>query len=195
MSTSADYNEKDLLNALSNSDHAAFETLYCSYKDKLYSFLYNLTDSEVVSQDLVQEIFLNIWQKRTNVKSIENFGGYLFNAVRNHAINSIRSRDRTNRLMTELSQRPDDIVQLDDLFAARELAAALEQVLQILPLQQRRVFELSRNNGMKYSDIAAHLGISVATVRNHMIQALKKIREHLGDDYPIVIIVMIWTNC
>lgn len=195
MSISADYNEKDLLNALSNSDHVAFETLYYSYKDKLYSFLYHLTDSEVVSQDLVQEIFLNIWQQRINLKSIENLGGYLFNAVRNHAINSIRSRDRATRLMTELSKRQIEIVLSDDLFAARELNVILEQVLYTLPPQQRRVFELSRNNGMKYSEIAAHMGISVSTVRNHMIQALKKIREHLGDDYPIIIIVMIWANC
>lgn len=192
MSLSGDYNEKELLSLLAQGDHFAFERLFFAHKDKLYSFLFHLTGSGALAQDVLQDVFLKIWLKREDCASIANFSSYLFRAARNQAINGLKRNGRTFLLIAELSQEPANTVDTENPILARELKMLLRRAIDSLPTQQRKVFELSRNEGFKYEEIAEKLGISTSTVRNHMIQALKKIREHIGNTYPLYILMVIF---
>lgn len=192
MSLSGDYNEKSLLCLLAQGDHFAFERLFFAHKDKLYSFLFHLTGSESVAQDILQDVFLKIWLKREDCESINNFSSYLFKAARNQAINGFKRNGRAFLLIAELGREPVVTVDTDNPVLAKELKVLLRRAIDSLPTQQRKVFELSRNEGFKYEEIAERLGISAATVRNHMIQALKKIREHIGNTYPLYILMIVF---
>lgn len=186
MRLSGNYNEKILLSLLAQGDHSAFERLFFTHKDRLYSFLSFLTGSESIAQDILQDVFLKIWLKRQNCELIDNFSSYLFKAAHNHAINGFKRRGRVCMLITELSREPGATVDTEHQILARELKVVLRRVIENLPAQQRKVFELSRNEGFKYEEIAERLGISPSTVRIHMIRALKNIREHIGNTYPII---------
>ena len=192
MSLSDDYNEKVLLSLLAQGDHSAFERLFFAHKDKLYSFLFHLTGSGSMAQDILQDVFLKIWLKREECETIDHFSSYLFKAARNQAINGFKRNGRTCLLIAELSRESANIVDTDHPILARELKLLLRRAIDSLPTQQRKVFELSRNDGFKYEEIAEKLGISTATVRNHMIQALKKIREHIGNTYPLYILMVVF---
>jgi RNA polymerase sigma-70 factor (family 1) len=192
LSLSDDYNEKVLLSLLAQGDHFAFERLFSAHKDKLYSFLLHLTGSASMAQDILQDVFLRIWLKREEATSIDNFSSYLFRAARNQAINGFKRNSRAGLLIAELSRESGSTVDTDDPILARELKVLLGKAINSLPVQQRKVFELSRNEGFKYEEIAEKLGISTSTVRNHMIQALKKIREHIGNTYPLYILMVVF---
>lgn len=145
-----------------------------------------------MAQDTLQDVFLKIWLKREDCESIDNFSSYLFRAARNQAINGFKRNSRACLLIAELSRESARTVDTDNPILARELKMLLGRAIDSLPTQQRKVFELSRNEGFKYEEIAAKLGISTSTVRNHMIQALKKIREHIGNTYPLYILMVVF---
>lgn len=145
-----------------------------------------------MAQDILQDVFLKIWLKREAGELIDNFSSYLFRAARNQAINGFKRNGRTALLIAELSRESAGTVDTDHPILARELKLLLRRAIDSLPTQQRKVFELSRNEGFKYEEIAEQLGISTSTVRNHMIQALKKIREHIGNTYPLYILMVVF---
>lgn len=145
-----------------------------------------------MAQDILQDVFLKIWQKREDCQSIDNFSSYLFRAARNQALNGFKRNGRACLLLAELSREPVATIDTDNPIFAKELKILLRRAIDSLPAQQRKVFELSRNEGFKYEEIAEKLGISTSTVRNHMIQALKKIREHIGNTYPLYILMVVF---
>jgi len=173
-----------LLQQVIQGDEKAFGQLFQFYKDKLYSFIYNLSGSSVTAEDVLQEVFLKIWRDRANLTGIENFNAYLFRMAQNHAINVFRRQSREALVLTELRRFAPEGVQGDEVFSAKEVQAVLQKAVNNLPAQQRRVYELGREQGLTYEQIAATLHISVATVRNHMVSALKAIREFIINTYP-----------
>ncbi len=188
MSFATDHTENYFLHLLSRGDHTAFEYLFKTYKDRLYSFILNLTGSQATAHDVVQEVFLKVWQNRETFAAAGNFGAYLFTAARNYAINGLRRNSRIHLIIAGSEGDQQDPHSLESLLSAKELKALIDQAIETLPPQQRRVFELSRSGGLKYEEIATTMGISVSTVRNHMIQALKTIREFVRSNYQFILL-------
>ncbi len=180
--------EKELLLMLSQGDEIAFTKLFYAYKNKLYSFILQLTGSAAMAEDVVQETFLKVWRNRAAFSALENFNAYLFKIAQNDAINGLRRQSRGYLIMSAIEREKTDSNDIEDILTGKEMKAVLQQAVDRLPPQQRRVFELSRNEGLKYEEIANQLNISVSTVRNHMVQALKTIREFITSSYPFGII-------
>ncbi len=180
--------EKDLLFRLSQGSEVAFAKLFFFYKDKLYSFILHLTGSKFTAEDIVQEVFLKVWNNRSSLLGIENFNAYLFKMSYNQAINGLRRQSLGASILKKMAGEEITIANSDEVLAGKELRNLLRQVVDKLPPQQRRVFILSRNEGLKYEEIADRLKISVSTVRLHMIQALKTIRKFIIRSYPLAIV-------
>jgi RNA polymerase sigma-70 factor, Bacteroides expansion family 1 len=182
-------NGKELVSRVIVGDEAAFAQLFNLYRNKLYSFIYHLSGSASVAEDILQETFLKIWRDREQLAGIENFNAYLYRMAQNHAINVLRRQSREALLLHELRRLAPEGVQGDAWLAAKEVQKALQQAIDQLPPQQRKVYQLGREQGFSYGQIAQSLNISVSTVRNHMVQALKAIREYIARHYPALLIL------
>lgn len=179
------HTEKELLRLAADGDEAAFIEIFNLYKNKLYSFLLRITKSEEQSLDFVQDIFMKLWINRANLPSFDNFSGYIFRTAQNQAINSFKRSMTENCMLKKKLLAP----QSDDSIAAnleyKLLQTKLNEVVKKLPPQQRLVYTLSREQGLKHEEIAKQLNLSISTVKNHMVQALKTIKEFLRNNMEI----------
>ena len=183
--------EKELLAQISSGDARAFAVLFNGYQGLVYSFAKRLTRSEALAEDIVQEIFLKIWLGRATLESVDNFGAYLNRAVRNHSLNVLRQIAQQARVSQELGMvTPQEIRETEAYLDLKESEMMLSEALKSLTPQQRQVFLLCREDGLKYEEVAARLQISPLTVHTHMKQALKSIRNYFKDHlgvYPVLL--------
>ena len=189
------HTEKELLRLAADGDEASFIKLFNLYKNKLYSFLLRITKSEEQSLDFVQDVFMKLWINKANLSSIDNFSSYIFRAAQNRAINSFK------RSMTEyciLKKNPVAAMVDDSIEANLEyklLQIKLNEVVKKLPPQQRLVYILSREQGLKHEEIAIKLNLSISTVKNHMVQALKTIKEFLRNNMELDEVLLLIACC
>lgn len=186
--------DNELLEKIKQGDESAFTALFYSYKDKLYSFIYGLTRSELKTQDIIQDIFLKIWQNRESFSEVENMNAYIYVMARNVAFDSFRKLSGTVSVLDELIAAADSEDQEDSpeiRLIRKELLERVSGAIDRLPAQQRRVLEMSKEQGMKYNEIAEELNISVWTVKNTLKQALINLRKILFSTYPELYVVWI----
>lgn len=176
------YWEKETCIAAAAGNREAFATIFHYYKDRLYSFLLRLTESPEMTEDVIQDIFLRLWAQKERLKEIDNLGSYLFRMAQNQCINYFKRAAKETLILAELKKEVFGSGQLPDAeekLAAAELQKKLAAGLARLSPRQLEIYRLSREQGMKHEEIAAALGISVSTVKNHMIEALRNLREWL----------------
>ncbi|UYQ91391.1 RNA polymerase sigma-70 factor [Chitinophaga horti] len=171
--------EKMLLMQAAEGDQASFSALFHAYKHKLYGFLVRITDAPGMAEDIIQDVFLRLWNKRVELTDIDNFGAYLFRMAQNQALNALKRRAREYQYIASL-QEPVAPAEAETALNMREVQAKLENAVAQLPPKQKQVFTLSRDKGLKHDEIAREMNISPATVNNHMIEALRTLRKHVG---------------
>ena len=163
-----------------------FRKIYEDHFDQLCAYAFVITNSRALAKDVVSDVFFNLWNSKTNLKEIQALKPYLFTAVKNQAIN-ILSKDPLN---FNDSYRSMDILSVErlnpeDLMIGEELANLIHNTLESMPAQCRLVFKMVKEENLKYQEVAQELGISVNTVKHHMVTALKKLRlkleEHFAD--------------
>ena len=191
MGKTALYNEKELLMSIANDDESAFHSLYHHYRNKVVTIAYKVLQSEPEVLDALQEIFLKIWIIRAKLPSIDNFNAYLNTITRNHLSNRLRKRLFEEMALSAIVRDKISDGQEDDPILIRQLHDILHKAIRKLPLQQKRVFELSRLEGVKQNDIAAQLHISRETVKRHLSEAARNLRNMLGSDMTAVILLIL----
>lgn len=185
MDIQASYNEKALLLQVAAGDETAFGTLFHAWRDKLYFFLLRITSSPETAEDVLQDVFVKLWVNRQSLVSIDHFSAYLYRMTQNHAINGMRRMSLETLVLCDLRREAiTDGQPADEALLFKQMQEKLKEVINSLPPQQRLVYTLSREKGLKQDEIARQLNISISTVKNHMTQALRTIREHLGSQYP-----------
>lgn len=173
-------NERLLLLQASEGDEEAFARLFRIYRDKLYAFTYTISRSKEIAEDVVQDVFLKIWQQRGRLNTIDNFNAFLFRMSYNHTINLLKRLYKETLVFMEASERNNRSPLLpDEQTIYNILQQSIAEIVSRLPPQQKAVYQLSREQYMKQEDIAKKLHISISTVQNHMTQALRTIREQL----------------
>ena len=177
-----EYDDKELLRRLKTDDEVAFRQLYDRYWRPLYAVAYNrLRDASIV-EDLIQDLFIDVWVKRRTLLIQQSLRAYLYAAVKNRVLDQIRkSITRENFVQHILATATD----LDDTtshgLACNELDTALKQQVRQLPDQRRLIFELSRYEQLSHAEIAQRLNISPKTVENQLSRALKTLRRGLRE--------------
>lgn len=165
--------EQELITAVKNSDAAAFKELGKLYYRQLYGFIWRRIGDKDSVEDLLQDLFLNIWRLRNNLDEKRSVKPYLFAAANNLIKNYLKSRSLKEKRISELL--PDDLG--TDSHGEKELYNYLDDVLSGIPENQKIVFLMNKFEGFKYSEIAEMLNISEKTVESRMSKILKTLRD------------------
>lgn len=187
--------EEVLLAEIARGDHHAFRMLFDQYQHKVYSYAIRFLRSETLAEEIVQEVFINIWLGRTKVTEINNFGGYLRVITKNMTLNALKKIATDFRLSnaqvkkwTEVDNDTEQNIQLKE---TREL---LNEAISKLPKQQRLIYEMCHIDGVKQKDAAEQLNISPLTVKAHLRDATKAIRSFMGDRADLQVLLFMFIH-
>lgn len=173
------WSEQDLLRGISSGDESAFRHLFDVYYQLLVGFAFRYLNDLDSSRNVVQDVIVGLYDKRESIKIHTSLKAHLFQSVRNRALNTLKrekmQREHHNRILEE----DKDQFYNEDQLAVNELEARIAGVVNELPGQCRRIYLMSRQEGLSNSDIATDLDISKRTVETQISKALKKIREDL----------------
>ena len=167
----------DVLQALREGEHSAYEEVYSHHVSSVKEFLIMLTRSVEISKEITQEVFITLWEKRENIDSEKNISGYLYIIAKNFALKHFK---RNNIILGKDFPVKEDVLldsAPDEILVAKEKEVITEIAIKRMPAQRRRVYKLSREEGLTNREIAERLNISKNTVENHITSALKDIRN------------------
>jgi len=173
--------DKALCAALYRKDLKAFDIIYQRYWKRLYVYAYKIFEDQLVCEDLVQEVFVDLWE-RAHVKKIDYLEAYLFRAVKYQVLKVIRNLKRTTDLEAVFAHLPEQLM-ADHLLEFEETDRILKESVLALPEKCKQVFQLSREADLSNLEIARQLNISVRTVEAHLYKALKSIKKNLSQIY------------
>jgi len=184
--------EEELIQRLSNHDRGAFEQIFKTYYADLCKFSVKYVRDEQVAEEIVQEVFINIWERRSSLTITTSIKSYLFTAIRNRSFNYLK-------LQLPKEQKKVDLEGLGFLdednreqeMIMDELKEYVHTAIESLPNKCRIIFNLSRNAGMTYKEIAEELDLSVKTVENQIGLALKKLRENLNPIWDKIMLLLL----
>jgi RNA polymerase sigma-70 factor (family 1) len=180
MSKSTACNEKFLAQQLLIGNEKAFKKLFDAYRNDLYKFSLSMVYSEPYAEEIVQEVFLNLWLKRKTTNPELSMKSYLFTITRNKTISFLKKAANNKKLREEIFYRSQKSVNSTERYMREEeLKTVKKEALDLLSPRRRLIFEMSRNDGKSYKEIARELGISQNTVKNQMSMALEILREFL----------------
>lgn len=167
------------------SDKTEFEALFRAHYSTLCGYANTFLKDSDASEEIVQEVMLKIWINRSTLHITTSIRSYLFRAVRNGCMNLLNHIDirEEYKAWNESAIRRDELSPEDSVVVS-ELEIKIREAIDNLPLERKKVFVMSRYDGLTYLEIAAKLGISVKTVENQMGSALKTLRTELADYLP-----------
>lgn len=179
--------ESLLVKSVSKGNMVAFGSLYKIYSFRLYRFALGYLKSEEEAEELVQEVFTKIWEKRKELRAECSFKSFLFTI----AFNIIRKHFRTRARLSDYLQhnnndRADDFTV--EITAYNSLKQYIDQLVDQLPPRRREIFTKSRFDGLSITEIATQLNISHKTVENQITEALRFLRSHLNkENIPLIL--------
>jgi RNA polymerase sigma-70 factor (ECF subfamily) len=177
-----------LCRRLKASDREAYACLFERMYERLFRYVRSLTKSREAARDVAQDVFVRLWEVRESLDPDRSLVAYLYRAARNRAYN--RQRRRETRARKEDDVRRDTAAQPappprpDEAADARALERSLEAWIDDLPNRQREALTLSRYEGLSHEEIADVMGISARTVNNHIVRALRRLRNRIQDHEP-----------
>ncbi|SFC03372.1 RNA polymerase sigma-70 factor, ECF subfamily [Parapedobacter composti] len=174
--------DSELFARLARGDERAFEIIFHHYNRRLYPFILKMVRAEEAARELVQDIFVHLWLKRELLADIEHPTSYLFHVASNRTLNFMKQVSRNAQLMAQLAAGATELsYPTEERLAFRETAALIDTAVDQLPTQRKRIWELSRQEGLSHEEIAKRLGISRETVKKQITHAKRYIRRFLAD--------------
>jgi RNA polymerase sigma-70 factor (ECF subfamily) len=181
---------KELLDKIAVGDEAAFRQVYRNFYQRLFQFALALVKTRESAEEIVEDVFVRIWQQKTSMPSIHNLRVYLYTATKNASLNYLSKKARES-----ITEPFDHIhIELDgsgispeDILITAEMYRKLQEAVEALPPRCKMIFKLVREDGLRYKEIAGILNISVNTIDVHMAIAVKRIAAALGAEfgYPL----------
>ena len=176
-------------------DEQAFELLYRRYFVRLCAFANKFLGNPQSSEEVVQDIFLKLWENRSTLRSDESGKSFLFQAVHNKSLNLLAHEKVVNRyseMIKAVYSQPEEFDAHDSLMA-KELNINIQSIISELAPECKRIFIMSRTEGKKHQEIAEELHISIKTVETQINRALKKLRIELSD-YMVILATYLFFN-
>jgi RNA polymerase sigma-70 factor (ECF subfamily) len=162
-------------------DKLSFERIYKQHWSSLYSYAFNVLRENELCEDIVQEVFMDLWRRRQDVH-ISDLRSYLYQSVKYQIFNHFRESRYKKQLLMEFDLVHTECA-MDETFEAQELEAQIKDAISQLPKRRRIVFDMSRNEGLSNKEISEELDISLQTVKNQISESLKFIRKSLNSMY------------
>jgi len=156
-----------------------FASIFKSYELRLYTLALKLTKSDLYAKDVIQEVFLKLWEHRASIHSIENIEAWLYRLTENKVIDFLRKAAADGRLKETLWSKIPNNQDVTPEIEVKEYDHIIQRAIDQLPPQRKLIYYLNREEGLNYQQIANELHISRHTVKNQLSNALKSIRRFL----------------
>lgn len=186
--------EKDLLKRISQGDEAAFTEIFHYYGRRIWLFVTQKTKSETIADEIVQEVFLKLWQKKDTVTEIDNFSSFVYTIATNKTYDYFRKVARDSRKLEGLWRQLQEVAAcntVEETIDFHESMEIINEAIDQLPPQRKKIYLLNRMEGLSYEEIARELDISKNTVSNQLVEATKFIRAYIKGAKGTAIIFMI----
>ena len=188
--------EKELLSRISEGEEAAFSTLFYQYLGRLKPFISKYTKSEADVKEILQETFVRVWLHRDKLLSVDNPSAYIFRIAANQYHLKLRKDLSEQKALGGYKNSMQDAADTTtDNFHSKQLQQLVQEAVRKLPAQRRKIFLLSRQEGLTFREIAAQLNLSPKTVKNTIFAALADIRAYLvaaGESSWCYLLLVIW---
>ena len=174
------YGDIQLIQQLQNSDAAAFDLLYWKYHAAIYTNVLKLMRNETLTEDIVQETFIKLWEKRQTIDITKSISGWLF--VVSHNLSITQLRKQVKETAQEIFSENISVVNSDEDITATEAQwKILEEGITMLSPQKRKVFELCKVQGKTYEQAAEELGISKHTIKEYLTDAVSFVKKYVHE--------------
>ena len=174
-------NQSDLLRGIANGEEESFCRLFDLYKQKVYSYSFHFTRSTVHAEEITQEVFMKIWTGRESMVNVENIEAWISTVTRNLCFNYLKKLALERRVTQAAAGKynTEGEEQVQRYMEYKDQLHILQEAVEQLSPQQKLIFQLNREQGLKNEEIANRLNISPNTVKTHLVSALRKIRQYL----------------
>ncbi|MBL1408354.1 RNA polymerase sigma factor [Sphingobacterium faecale] len=181
--------EQKLLEELKRGEERAFNILYGYYSVPLYGNILKMVRDQEVANDIHQDLFAKIWQKRANIDLEKSFRSFLFTCAKYQIYDYLKRVDISQQVNNYISFRNTELYShVEEDLALKETESLYQTIIDQLPSQCQKVYKLVKHDGLSYEQAATELGISSLTVRNHLAKATRTLKEQMG---PHVIILLL----
>ncbi len=173
-------NDQKLLLRIRNGDQVAFELVFYRYKGKLYDFIRRSLPADEDAESMVQDIFTKLWINRERLNPSRSLNSFLYTMARNEVFGQLRKMLVRRKYLEELNYTINGSTEIaEQQFEYDELKKLVARLIQTMPKKRKKIFEMSRNEGLTYKEIAADLDISENTVDTQIRKALAFLKENL----------------
>lgn len=181
MTAYSNFSDQELAELLKSGDRDAFGQIFERYNDLLYAHAYNKLRNKEDARDVVQDVFIKLWNRHEHLEITSNVSGYLYVMVRNGIFSLLSHKNIVSNFATSYNRfRIEGEAITDHLVREKQLSAIIEGEIAMLPKRMREVFELSRKQNMSNKQIAEKLAISEFTVADQIKKALRQLRTRIG---------------
>lgn len=176
------YSDEELMKEIKVDNMLAFDVFYNRYIKRLYKFAFSILKTQEDTENIIQDVYMSLWINRKKVEKESSVKYYLFSIAYNSTITLIRKRVKEFQYieylksLQTLNQEPVDLE-----IEYMEMTDKLNNIIDALPERQKEIYKLLRVEGLKYSEIAKRLNISIKTVETHVSRALRTVRQKMGN--------------
>lgn len=181
-----------IIRSLAPKGVVAFEQLFKMHFRGLHAYAYTIVKDDAVAEDIVQNVFFKVWEKRELLEIESSHKAYLYKAVYHDSLNYLKHKKvKAAHVMHVVRNSNDKVENTSGKVLTTELKERIHVALNELPEQCRTVFQMSRFEGLKYQEIADEMGLSIKTIENQMGKALKLLRLKLVEFLPLIVLSLI----
>ena len=184
--------EQRLIEQLKKQDEKAFSAIYSLYVKRVYTYALHILKSPGLAEDVVQETFIKLWENASFIQSDRPLQPFIFTIARNKALNVLRRAAHETWITDEMTAHIFDEKEDAHAYVQRKQTAEfINDAVNLLPPQRRLIYDLCRNNGYSYKQVAEKLGIKDSTVNSQMVKALKFIRSFMIKNGALLLVYLI----
>lgn len=167
-----------------------FSEIFCTYEHRLYTLALRLTKSDQSARDIIQEVFMKLWENRSSIHAIDNMEAWLYRLVENKSIDFLRKVAASDRLKESIWINVQQMMkEADEWLIAKEYNQVIQRAINELPPQRKIIYRLHKEEGMNYREIANELNISRHTVKNQLYAAVQSLRRFLARNMKLLSIL------
>ncbi|SFW18237.1 RNA polymerase sigma-70 factor, ECF subfamily [Sinomicrobium oceani] len=183
-------NETACISEIRSGNETAYRSVYLYFYERLCVYVLNFTGDREIAEDIVQEVFLKLWNNRKKLRPDGSLGGYLYRLTYNEYVNIYRQNLKQHRELELLRLKSLYELLHEEDEAFQEKVKQVTKIIEGLPPRCREIFILNKQQGLRHKEIAAQLDISVKTVENQVAKAMSLLRKKIADETAVLLVLL-----